>query len=176
MFPFGLKRPGQASAPSSKELAALEATDGPLWPLSQLAAARWRGGCARPHPPRPQPLSSIRAPQILPSGVSRQDAQAPSPAFPWPQPISLCWERMGGVLACWKGGNTRALQRLAPSCQQRPASEEGLEVNKVLKASLCDGPGWGGWLGTGLPHPSPTIITAVGLGSAPLGNWLITGD
>lgn len=32
---------------------------GPSWPLSQLPAARWRGGCLLPHPPKPKTTPTL---------------------------------------------------------------------------------------------------------------------
>lgn len=31
---------------------------GPSWPVSQLPAGRWRGGCLLPHPPQRAPETS----------------------------------------------------------------------------------------------------------------------
>lgn len=135
---------------------------GPSWPLSQLPAARWRGGCLLPIP--------RRAPETSPALFQGEGKLEPrtwvlhwsGPAFhlgehPKAPPHSglglqpasphlLGWE--GGSLGCpaWGGGNIRAALEVQPPPRPAPnrtVSDKGFEVNKVLKASPVVCACWG---------------------------------
>lgn len=137
---------------------------GPSWPVSQLPAARWRGGCLLPHPPReplrpPPPSSRVRGSWsskllILHRSVSHLSIwgeRSRGPRTPlWSglgfHPASLCCGGGGLVCPVWGTGNIRvALEfEASPPPQKRTVvSDKGFEVNKVLKASPVVHPYWG---------------------------------
>lgn len=116
----------------------------PSWLLSQLHAARWRGGHLlplRPHPAlfqgkeklEPKLWSSIGVGQIFPSGVSPQRPKASSPVWPWlPVHIPLLGRRRS-ALSYMEGVTSEPLWRLRlPPTQSRTMSL--IKVLKVLKA------------------------------------------
>lgn len=123
---------------------------GPSWLLSQLPAARWRGGCLLPHllksprlPPtlfqgegklEPQTWIYWSGPN-LPIWGEHSDVQGPLQSGLGLQPVS---PHRGSSQVCpaWEKGNIRAALEVkaTPTLEQNCVSDKGFEVNKVLKA------------------------------------------